>query len=64
MKKGVLSSKEKEIWTCECGKQNDITDICNCGKNIYGFYPGEVSPQEAIKNINLKTELIKDYLKD
>jgi len=63
MKKQLLSSKEKEVWTCECGKTNDIGSYCSgCNKDIYGFKPNEVKP-EAVKNyIKQKIELISEYV--
>ncbi len=62
MKKQLLSSKEKEIWTCECGKTNDIGNYCNgCKKDIYGFTANEVAPQKALTNIEEKISLISEY---
>ncbi|MDB5199091.1 MAG: hypothetical protein JWO92_1054 [Chitinophagaceae bacterium] len=64
MKKQLLSSKEKEVWTCECGKVNFIEDVyCkSCQKDIYGFKEIEVSPSRAIQNIDNKISLIKVYV--
>jgi uncharacterized protein YbjQ (UPF0145 family) len=62
-KKQMLSSKEKEIWTCECGKQNDIGTHCsNCKKDIYGFKADEVDPEYAAKLVKEKIELIESCL--
>ena len=37
-KKQMLSSKEKEVWICECGKTNEVNTYCiGCSKDIYGF---------------------------
>lgn len=34
--KQLLSSKEKEVWNCECGKTNDIDTFCfDCGLDIF-----------------------------
>src|SRR6266496_3647452 len=44
-KKQLLSSKEKEVWTCECGKTNDMNTYCSgCGQDIYGFKQNEIKP--------------------
>lgn len=64
MKKQMLSSKEKEIWTCECkGVTNDIGSSCvNCEKDIFGFKYAEVTPTKAILDLEEKISLIKEYL--
>lgn len=63
-KKQMLSSKEKEIWICECGKSNDEETYClGCGQDIYGFKQSEVSAKEAIDEIKNKISLIQEYLK-
>ncbi len=63
-KKQMLSSKEKEVWICECGKTNDIEYVnCqSCDKDIYGFTTNEVTPSKAILNIENKISLIKDFI--
>ncbi|MBS0646407.1 MAG: YbjQ family protein [Verrucomicrobia bacterium] len=63
MKKGLLSSKEKEVWTCECGKTNDIGSNCSgCKKDIYGFTTNEVSPPKVLTNLDEKISLITEYV--
>ena len=63
MKKQLLSSKEKEVWNCECGKTNDIEDYCaNCSKDIYGFKSEEMKPTTVEKFIQQKIELIKESI--
>lgn len=63
-KKQLLSSKEKEVWTCECGKTNDIDTYCSgCGQDIYGFKQNETKPNTAINYIEQKIDLINEYLK-
>jgi uncharacterized protein YbjQ (UPF0145 family) len=62
-KKQLLSSKEKEVWTCECGKINDIEVICSgCRNNIYGFKQHEVQPLFLDNFIEEKIDLIKESL--
>ena len=63
--KQMLSSKEKEIWICECSKTNDSeTTYCSkCGHDIYGFTIGEYTPKEAIKVLETKVELITELTK-
>lgn len=64
-KKQLLSSKEKEVWNCECGnKTNDIGEDCgSCYKDIYGFKKKEMKPVNAVKLITQKIELINEYIK-
>jgi CDGSH-type Zn-finger protein len=60
-KKQLLSSKEKEVWTCECGKTNDMGNYCsNCHQDIYGFTADEVKPLAASNYIKQKIELISE----
>lgn len=62
-KKQMFSSKEKEIWKCECGKTAEIGEHCfNCGKNIYGFKKNEVKPQEAISYLDEKINVIEELI--
>ncbi|MDQ0107631.1 YbjQ family protein [Chitinophaga terrae (ex Kim and Jung 2007)] len=62
MKKQLLSSKEREVWICECGRTNDIDDYCECGKNIIGFSRGEMQPEAVVSNIREKIDLLSDLL--
>lgn len=64
-KKQLLSSKEKEIWTCECSKVNEIDQIStpycySCGSDIKGFKKDEINLDTAIKEIGFKIQLIED----
>ncbi|CAM3985372.1 YbjQ family protein [Mucilaginibacter galii] len=65
-KKQMLSSKEKEIWNCECGKTNDVSAVnqyCdNCDKDIYGFKTNDITPEKAIKSVNTKIALISELI--
>jgi hypothetical protein len=57
MKKQLLSSKEKEVWNCECNKTNDIGSYCSaCKKDIYGFTINEVSPPKVLQT-SMKNQL-------
>ena len=58
-KKQLLTSKEKEVWSCECGtKNNDIDNFCNsCHKDIYGFKSTEVTPLFVEKIFNPKSRI-------
>lgn len=63
MKKQLLSSKEKEVWTCECGKTNDMGAYCSgCGQDIYGFKQNETKAASAESYIGQKIELIAEYI--
>lgn len=64
-KKQLLSSKEKDVWNCECGnKSNDIGEYCgSCNNDIFGFKQTEMKPNEIVKYIEEKIELINEYIK-
>jgi uncharacterized protein YbjQ (UPF0145 family) len=64
-KKQLLSSKEKEVWTCECGKaNNEIGAYCSsCNKDIYGFKQTETKPSIIESFIQQKIELISEFIK-
>lgn len=63
MKKQLLSSKEKEVWTCECGKTNDLEAYCSgCGQDIYGFKQNEMKASAAETSIVQKIALIAEYV--
>ena len=63
-KKQLLSSKEKEVWECGCGKANDmdVTYCTRCHHDIYGFTDGEPKPKDAVALIENKISLIKEAL--
>lgn len=64
-KKQLLSSKEKEVWNCECGnKSNEVGEYCSsCNHDIFGFNQVEMKPTEIVKYIEQKIELINEYIK-
>lgn len=63
IKKQLLSSKEKEVWVCECSKTNEIGSYCSgCKKDIYGFTVHEVSPPKVPVNLADKISLISEYV--
>lgn len=62
IKKQMLS-KEREIWTCECTRSNEIDEICNdCTRDIFGFKLNELKPIQAVKLLEEKIILIKEYI--
>lgn len=62
-KKQLLSSKEKDVWVCECGRTNDIDNYCSsCGQDIYGFKEKEAKPATVSLYLEQKMELISEYL--
>jgi uncharacterized protein YbjQ (UPF0145 family) len=62
-KKQMFSSKEKEIWKCECGKTAEIGEQCsNCGKDIYGFKNNEVKPSDALSYLDEKIITIDEII--
>ncbi|MHA6697347.1 YbjQ family protein [Chryseobacterium sp. A321] len=63
MKKQLLSSKEVEVWLCECGKTNSLHTHCTgCHQDIYGFKYSEMNPEVISKDLDLKINLISEYL--
>ncbi|WPO77074.1 YbjQ family protein [Flavobacterium sp. KACC 22761] len=64
-KKQLLSSKEKDVWNCECGNKSvEIGEYCgSCNNNIFGFKESEMKPTEIVKYIDQKIELINEYIK-
>jgi len=56
-------SKEKEVWTCECGKINFIDASCSgCKRDIYGFTYAETNPVKAAQLLDEKIELVEEFL--
>lgn len=64
IKKQLLSTKEREVWDCECGnKSNEIEENCGtCHKDIFGFHKDELKPIEVVQIIEQKIELIKEFI--
>jgi len=64
-KKQLLSSKEKDVWNCECGNKSvEIGEYCGtCNNDIFGFKESEMKPKEIVNYINQKIELIIEYIK-
>lgn len=63
-KKQLLTSKEKEVWECECGKVNDMeyTYCTKCSHDIFGFNDSELKPSGAINEIKKKLSLVREAL--
>jgi hypothetical protein len=66
-KKQMLSSKEKEVWICECSKTNDgygtESEFCeSCGNNIWGFKAQSAQPANTIKALRDNVELIQELI--
>ena len=61
-KKKALSSKEKEIWICECGKENsmDSEHCARCEKDVYGFYPDEKNVSESLAYLKSIRKILED----
>jgi len=63
--KKLLSSKEIEIWKCECGEKNEMT-VANCSKchrDIYGFANHKINPEKAIQKLTENIEIIKTNIR-
>jgi len=65
IKKQLLTSKEKEIWICDCGKNNNLEYIyCNdCYNDIYGFKRDETNPKIAQQIIEEKINIIDEIIR-
>lgn len=63
-KKKILSTKEKEIWICECKKVNDVeTEYCvNCDKDIFGFDINESKPDIVTDKLLDMIEILGSFL--
>ncbi|MBP9099565.1 MAG: YbjQ family protein [Ferruginibacter sp.] len=62
-KKQLLSSKEKEVWVCGCGKTNEMDSHCSgCFQDIYGFKKSESNPVAVTNYIEQKIELISEFI--
>lgn len=62
-KKGVFSSKEKEIWICECKTSNEIGTTCkNCFKDIYGFTNNDIKFKDVIVLLEERANLISEFV--
>jgi len=63
-KKQMISSKEKEVWICECSRTNDIEcEYCSaCARDIYGFKVSEFKPRKIINYLDDKIELIMELV--
>lgn len=63
-KKKSLSSKSKEIWICECGKENNIdNEYCaDCYRDIFGFLERETKPFIAIEKLANISEILTEIL--
>lgn len=59
-KKGFLSSNQKDVWVCTCGKANPINEnYCYaCGNDQYGFQSEELKPATLIAGLNNKVSAL------
>lgn len=63
-KKKLLSSKEKEIWVCECGKENDFDKkyCSSCQNDIFGFSEQEAKPFQIKNKLVDELEILKSTI--
>jgi uncharacterized protein YbjQ (UPF0145 family) len=63
-KKKALSSKEKEIWICECSRENDLTtEHCSkCGNDIHGFSSNEINLAETESKLQNIRKILSEAL--
>ncbi|MCF8226985.1 MAG: YbjQ family protein [Bacteroidales bacterium] len=64
-KKKALSSKEKDIWICECGKENDLKKqyCATCQLDIYGFFENEIKSYEINDKLTNEIDILGKVLK-
>lgn len=64
-KKKALSSKEKEIWICECGKENDVSrEYCSdCSLDIFGFKNDEEKSKVVLEKLVGELSILETVLK-
>lgn len=65
-KKRTLSSKLKEIWICECGAENSISNqYCSkCENDYYGFTKDEQKPNEILNELLEINSILKENIKE
>ncbi len=63
-KKKALSSKEKEIWICECSKENDKerTYCSSCKRDIFGFSENETNAEQISKKLKSELEILEKVI--
>jgi len=62
VKKGLLSSKEKEVWRCKCGATNDVErDLCACGRDRYGYTKSEFRLQDVKEHLGYILSSLSSY---
>jgi len=63
-KKKGLTGKEKEIWICECDKENamDKKYCSNCGSDIFGFKEHAKTPSAIAEKLISDLEILKNNL--
>jgi hypothetical protein len=64
IKKGFLSSAEKEVWICNCSKSNslDSTYCTNCGNDQFGFNIDEAKPKQYVVMLTNKLTALTSLL--
>lgn len=65
-KKKMLSSAEVEVWTCVCGKTNDIDiEYCSgCWQDMYGFLKADTKVKEVLPVVSERVAVLKDMFSD
>jgi uncharacterized protein YbjQ (UPF0145 family) len=56
-----LTSKEIQVWKCECGKENSLErEICRgCNKDIYGLKNSNINLREIKENLKHRLEILE-----
>jgi len=60
--KSKITSSVKQKWICECGVKNNKDDqrCTSCSKDIYGFYDNETKPDQIVKLLQYKVNILKE----
>jgi len=64
-KKQLLSSKERNVWVCECGNTNNLDVSCSsCNQDIFGFKMDDIKPNAVEESIDQKIAFISQLIED
>lgn len=62
--KKMLSSKDKKVWNCECGRVNDMDVVyCEkCNNDIYGFGVNDINVDKATEILSTTLLVLKGVM--
>jgi uncharacterized protein YbjQ (UPF0145 family) len=64
--KKFMSSKDKDVWICQCQHKNNMDDeYCGkCYKDRFGYASEDIEPKTAVKRLKANIEMIKQYFSE